>query len=97
MSVHAGKEKEYEDRHNPIWPELKSILKKHGVHNYSIFLNPETHQLFGYVEIEDESRWQSIAQNPECQKWWRHMSDVMPSNPDHSPKAVTLRGVFHLD
>ena len=97
MSVHAGKEKEYEDRHNPIWHELKAILKKHGVHNYSIFLNPETHQLFGYVEIEDESRWQSIAQNPECQKWWRHMSDVMPSNPDHSPKAVTLREVFHLD
>jgi len=64
MSVQAGNEKEYEDRHNPIWPELKAILKKHGVHNYSIFLNPETHQLFGYVEIEDESRWQAIAQTP---------------------------------
>jgi L-rhamnose mutarotase len=25
------------------------------------------------------------------------MSDVMPSNSDHSPKAVTLREVFHLD
>ena len=97
MSVHAGKEKEYEDRHNPIWPELKAILKKHGVHNYSIFLNPETHQLFGYVEIEDESRWQAIAQTPECQKWWLHMSDVMPSNPDHSPNSATLREVFHLD
>ena len=97
MSVHAGKEKEYEDRHNPIWPELEALLKKHGVHNYSIFLNPETHQLFGYVEIENESRWQAIAQTPECKKWWRHMSDVMPSNPDHSPKIATLREVFHLD
>ena len=97
MSVHAGKEKEYEDRHNPIWPELEALLKKHGVHNYSIFLNPETHQLFGYVEIEDESRWQAIAQTPECQKWWRHMSDVMTSNPDHSPKSATLREVFHFD
>jgi L-rhamnose mutarotase len=25
------------------------------------------------------------------------MSDVMPSNPDHSPKSATLREVFHLD
>jgi L-rhamnose mutarotase len=25
------------------------------------------------------------------------MSDVMPSNSDHSPKAVTLSEVFHLD
>ena len=71
--------------------------KKHGVHNYSIFLHTETRQLFAYAEIEDEARWQAIAQTPECQKWWRHMSDVMPSNPDHSPTAVTLREVFHLD
>jgi L-rhamnose mutarotase len=97
MSVQAGKEKEYEHRHNPIWPDLEALLKKHGVHNYSIFLNSETRQLFGYVEIEDEARWQAIARTPECQKWWRYMSDIMPSNPDHSPKSATLREVFHLD
>jgi L-rhamnose mutarotase len=97
MSVNPGQEKEYENRHRPIWPELEAVLKKHGVHNYSIFFHAETHQLFGYAEIEDEARWQAIAQTSECQKWWRHMSDVMPSNSDHSPKAVTLREVFHLD
>jgi L-rhamnose mutarotase len=96
MSVHAGKEKEYEHRHNPIWPDLEALLKKHGVHNYSIFLNSETRQLFGYVEIEDEARWQAIARTPECQKWWRYMSDVMPSNSDTSPQATDLHEVFHL-
>jgi L-rhamnose mutarotase len=96
MSVQAGKEKEYEERHNPIWPDLEAILKKHGVHNYSIFLNSETRQLFGYVEIEDEARWHAIARTPECQKWWQNMSDVMPSNPDSSPIATDLREVFHL-
>jgi L-rhamnose mutarotase len=96
MSVQAGKEKEYEHRHNPIWPDLEAVLKKHGAHNYSIFLHSETRQLFGYVEIEDEARWQAIARTPECQKWWQHMSDVMPSNPDSSPQATDLREVFHL-
>ena len=96
MSVNPGQEKEYEKRHRPIWPELEAVLKKHGVHNYSIFLHTETRQLFAYAEIEDEARWQAIAQTTECQKWWRHMSDVMPSNPDYSPTAVTLREVFHL-
>jgi hypothetical protein len=57
------------------------VLKSHGAHNYSIFLHPETRQLFGYVEIEDEARWASIAATPECQRWWKRMGDVMPSNP----------------
>ena len=96
MSVHAGKENEYERRHNPIWPDLEAVLKQHGVHNYSIFLHAETRQLFAYAEIEDEARWQAIAQTPECQKWWRHMGDLMSSNSDHSPKSAPLREVFHL-
>jgi L-rhamnose mutarotase len=97
MSVHAGQEMEYERRHNPIWAELEKALKDHGVHNYSIFLHPETRQLFGYVEIEDEGRWDAIAQTPVCRQWWIHMSEVMPSNSDGSPVAVALQPVFHLD
>ena len=97
MSVDAGQEAEYEKRHRPIWPELEAVLKAHGVHNYSIFLHPETRQLFAYAEIEDEARWNAIAQTPICQKWWKHMGDVMPSNPDSSPKSVGLREVFHID
>lgn len=97
MSVNAGCEAEYEKRHRPIWTELEQVLKSHGVHNYSIFLHPQTRQLFGYVEIEDEARWAAIAATPACQRWWRFMGDVMPSNPDHSPVSQDLREVFHLD
>ena len=96
MSVNAGQEKEYERRHHPIWPELEAVLKQHGAHNYSIFLHPETRQLFGYVEIEDEARWNAIAQTPICRKWWAYMGDIMPANPDKSPVAKEIREVFHL-
>ena len=67
--------------------ELEAVLKAHGAHNYSIFLHPETRQLFAYVEIEDEARWNAIARTEVCQRWWKHMGDVMPSNPDHSPTS----------
>ena len=97
MSVNAGQEAEYERRHQPIWPELEATLKRHGVHNYSIFLLPQTRQLFGYVEIEDEQKWSAIAQTEICKKWWAYMNDVMPSNPDNSPIAAELREVFHID
>ena len=96
MSVDAGQEAEYEHRHRPIWPELEETLKAHGVHNYSIFLLPDTRQLFAYAEIEDESRWDAIADTEICKKWWAHMGDVMPSNPDTSPVAKNLREVFHI-
>ena len=97
MSVNPGSEVEYEKRHRPIWEDLENTLKRHGAHNYSIYLHPETRQLFGYVEIEDEARWNAIAGTPICRKWWKHMSDIMPSNPDNSPKSVGLQEVFHMD
>ena len=97
MSVKPGCEAEYEKRHSPIWPELEQVLKDHGVHDYSIFLHAETKQLFAYAEIEDEAQWNSIAETDVCKRWWEHMADVMPANPDSSPVSVDLREVFHID
>ena len=97
MQVDPEQHAEYEKRHNPIWPDLEQTLKAHGVHNYSIFLDPETSRLFAYVEIEDEQRWAAIAQTEICGRWWQHMSDIMPANPDSSPVSLDLREVFHLD
>lgn len=97
MSVHAGREKEYALRHQPVWAELQAVLKQHGVRNYSIFLEPETRQLFAYAEVESEAQWQAIAQTDACKRWWRFMADIMPTNPDFSPVARALPEVFHLD
>jgi len=97
MSVFEGKEEEYERRHNPIWADLEQTLKSHGVHNYSIFLHPETRQLFAYVEIEDEERWDAISKTDSCKRWWAYMRDMMPSNPDNSPVSLELKEVFHID
>ena len=46
MQVDPNEHEEYRKRHNPIWPDLEATLQSHGVHNYSIFLYPETNQLF---------------------------------------------------
>lgn len=96
MSVHPGHEVEYERRHRPIWDELADVLRAHGVHNYSIHLHPETRQLFGYAEIESEEKWAAIAQTEVCRRWWKHMADLMPANPDSSPVSTSLKEVFYL-
>jgi len=97
MSVNAGQEAEYERRHNPIWRELEETLVRHGVRSYSIFLDPATRDLFAYAEIESEERWQAIAATEVCRRWWRHMKEVMPANPDDSPVSSELREVFHIE
>ena len=96
MAVYSGQEAEYERRHRPIWPELAAQLRAHGVHRYSIFLDETDNSLFAYVEIEDEARWNAIAETPECRRWWTQMRELMPTNPDDSPRSIELREVFHL-
>ena len=64
---------------------------------YSIFLDPDTRDLFAYVEVEDEARWAAIAGTDVCRRWWRYMREVMPANADDSPVARELRDVFHIE
>src|SRR5260370_15220401 len=97
MTLKSGCEEEYECRHNPIWPELETVLKEHGVSNYSIFLDRARDRLFAYAEIESEAQWQQIAQTEVCQRWWAHMQELMLTNPDNSPLAFELYEVFHFD
>jgi L-rhamnose mutarotase len=97
MSVHKDQHEEYARRHNPIWRELEDTLLDHGVRSYSIYLDPQTSELFGYAEIESEERWAAVASTDVCQRWWRHMRDLMPSNPDSSPISRDLREVFHIE
>ena len=57
MFLYPGMEEEYEKRHNQLWPEMRDMIHEYGGHNYSIYLDRETHVLYGYLEVEDEARW----------------------------------------
>ncbi|MDN4526647.1 L-rhamnose mutarotase [Fictibacillus fluitans] len=96
MKVYEDQHEEYEKRHDEIWPDLVEELHKHGARNYSIFLDKETSQLFGYVEIEDEELWKKMSSTEINQKWWSYMAPVMETNRDDSPVAKDLKPVFHM-
>jgi L-rhamnose mutarotase len=97
MTLKPGQQKEYERRHNPIWPELAEVLKAHGVHQYSIFLDRGADRLFAYAEIESEELWQRIAGTEVCRRWWARMRDLMLTNEDDSPVVLVLDEVFYLE
>lgn len=97
MQVYPHAHEEYQRRHTPIWPELEQVLKDHGAHRYSIFLDRQRNLLFAAVEIESQQRWDAVAQTEVCQRWWRSMSELMPSNADCSPLSEELESVFYLE
>lgn len=97
MHLYPGVAKEYEMRHNKLWPEMIDMIHEYGGNNYSIFLDEETDVLFGYIEVEDEEKWAASADTKINRKWWDFMADIMDTNPDNSPVSVDLSPVFHLD
>jgi L-rhamnose mutarotase len=76
---------------------LVQELERAGVRKYSIMLHPGTSQLFAFAEYDNQAKWDAVAQTDACQRWWRFMGDIMPSNPDHSPVAEDLTEVFYME
>jgi L-rhamnose mutarotase len=97
MFLNPGQANEYRRRHDAIWPELTSLLREMGVHNYSIFLDAETNALFAYLERADDHRMDELPDHPVMRRWWDFMKDLMAANPDGSPATAPLAEVFHLD
>jgi L-rhamnose mutarotase len=96
MKVYRDCYETYKKRHDELWPEMEVMLKEHGAHNYSIFLDETFGVLFSYVEIESEALWEKAAKTEICQRWWDYMADIMETNDDNSPKSWELKDVFYL-
>ena len=96
MYLKEGQKEEYKKRHDEIWPELKKLLKKAGVGEYSIFLDEETNILFAFQTLSGDGGSQELGQTEIVKKWWDFMADIMETNPDHSPVMFPLEEVFYM-
>ena len=96
MNLHPGQAEEYEKRHDAIFPELVAALKDAGVSDYTIWLDPETHHLFGILTRSDDHTLDRLPETEVMKRWWKHMADVMETHPDNVPVQVPLKRVFSL-
>lgn len=97
MFLEPGRAVEYRARHDAIWPELTTLLRRAGISNYSIHLDAETGVLFAYLERREDHTMDALSADPLMRRWWDHMKDIMRTNPDGSPIAAELEEMFHLD
>jgi len=97
MKLLPGFKEEYKKRHNNIWPELKELIHKAGIEDYSIFFDEETDTLFAVQKITGDSGSQQLGEKEIVKKWWAYMADIMETNSDNSPVSIALEEVFYME
>lgn len=96
MKLKPGTVDEYRLRHDEIWPELSSLLSGSGIHDYSIFLDEETLDLFAVMKLRDGHDIASLPDHPVMRKWWDYMAELMEVEPGNRPKEWPLTQVFYM-
>lgn len=97
MTLKQGCEAEYKKRHDQLWPEVATELKKAGVSDYSIYLHPQSLKLFSVLKRTDNHTMDDLPTTAAIKKWWAHMADIMETNPDNSPVVEPLEQMFHFE
>lgn len=96
MRLKPGNVDEYQRRHDDIWPELAELLSASGIHDYSIFLDDESLQLFAVLKLRPGHTVDALPDHPVMRRWWDSMAPLMEVEPGNRPRERALRQVFHL-
>lgn len=99
LKVRADKIEEYKQHHQAVWPEMQEALRRHGWHNYSLFMRDDG-LLFGYFEAEEsfQASLDGMATEEVNARWQAFMApyfESMSGRPDEN--MIELEEVFHLD
>jgi L-rhamnose mutarotase len=90
---------DYRRAHEAVWPEMLDALRRHGWHNYSLFMLPDG-TLFGYFEspLSFEAALAGMATEEVNERWQSVMQPFFEGVGAHADEMmVDLVEVFHLD
>ncbi|GAB4442506.1 MAG: L-rhamnose mutarotase [Chloroflexi bacterium OHK40] len=91
---------EYRARHAAVWPEMLEALRRHGWHNYSLFMRDDG-LLFGYVECAEslEASLAGMAGEEVNERWQQAMAPFFEGigGKPADQGLLRLEEVFHLD
>lgn len=100
LKVKEDKIEEYKERHQAVWPEMLAALRRHGWHNYSLFMRDDG-LLFGYFEAAEDfqTALEGMADEEINEKWQESMAPYFesPEGGHADEMMVQLQEIFHLD
>lgn len=100
LKVRQDKLEEYKEHHRAVWPDLLDALRRHGWHNYSLFIR-EDGSMFGYFESGGsfQDALDGMATEEINAQWQDMMAPYFEGiGGAHADEAmIELEEVFHLD
>ncbi len=93
-----GSLEEYKKRHDNLWPEMKDVLSRAGITNYTIW--NVGNELFGYYECKLGAEYAARVQSESevVDKWNEYMKDILIMEMDPETGAQPkLTQVFEFD
>lgn len=100
LKVKQDKLAEYKKHHESVWPEMLEALRRHGWHNYSLFMRDDG-LLFGYFETPEnfQAALDGMAGEEINTKWQEFMAPYFEGlGGAHADEGMLeLEEVFHLD
>ncbi len=100
LKVRQERLEEYREHHKVVWPEMQEALRRHGWHNYSLFLKDDG-TLFGYFETPESFQvaLDGMAKEEINQRWQDFMAPYFESlGGAHADESMLeLPEIFHLD
>ena len=95
IEIFPGTEREYDKRHDEIWPEMESALVRSGFHNYSLFRSGTT--IIGYVECHPTIAEAGLNMSKEevSDKWGESMREIIDYEKTNS--LPVFHQVWHLN
>jgi L-rhamnose mutarotase len=88
---------EYRERHENVWPEMRTALTAAGWGNYSIFLSGDG-LLVGYLETEDyQAALDAMAATDVNSRWQAQMSEFFVADGPPDQSFLRITEIFHLE
>lgn len=97
FQLRPGREREYERRHDEIWPELVEVLRAAGVRNYTLFRHGL--RVVAYCECHPDAAtaFGKVGESEVNARWAAWFEDVIEHLTDESGELFAAREVWHLD
>jgi L-rhamnose mutarotase len=100
LKVRQDKIEDYRKHHQAVWPEMLEALRRHGWHNYSLFMRADG-LLFGYFETPDtfQAALDGMATEDINTQWQQFMAPYFEGlGGAHADESmIELEEVFHID
>lgn len=97
MEVIAGREAEYQRRHDEIWPELVTALSDAGVRNYGLFRRGTTVIAYAECHPNAATAFGKVGATEVNARWAKWFEDVLAEHVGPDGELLEATEVWHLD